>query len=102
MKIFMFFINTIYWLWLVIIPTGIMSFIGYWIYVKNADNKPYSILLGISGIILGIVIAEKVRKKYGLSGFFGRLSETPDVEDRNILEEEDNTSRISKDRETHK
>lgn len=63
-----------------------MAFIGYWIYVKNSANAPFSVLLLISGIVLGIVVAEKVRKNYGLSNFFGRLSETPDVENRNTLD----------------
>ena len=85
MKLFMFLINTIYWLWLFIVPSGIFSFIGYWIYLKDSSNIAYSIILSVTGITLGIYLAERVRKKYGLSNFFGRISESPDIKDRNTL-----------------
>ena len=82
----MFFINAIYWLWLFIIPSGLFSFLGFWIYVKNNNNLPYAVFLGLVGITLGIVIAEFVRKKYGLDNFFGRISATPDIDGENILD----------------
>ena len=48
---------------------------------------PYSILLQLAGIALGIILAELVRKKYGLDNFFGRLSATPDIDGGNILDD---------------
>ena len=83
----MFFINTIFWLWLFIVPTGIMGFLGFWLYEKHHDNLFYSIIITVVGIILGIVLAEHVRKKYGLDNFFGRLLATPDIDGGNILDE---------------
>lgn len=88
MKIFMFFINAIYWLGIFIVPTGIMSFLGIWIYIKNESNLLYSIILIIVGLVLGIFLAEKIRRKYGLDNFFGRLSATPDIDGGNILDKE--------------
>ena len=84
----MFFINLIYWLWIFIIPSGILCFIGYWIYAKDSSNIALSIILSIIGILSGIFFAEKVRKKHGLSNFFSRISATPDINDSNILDKE--------------
>ena len=80
----MFFINSIFWLWLFIVPTGIFSFLAFLLYEKNNNNLPYSVFLALAGFILGIILAEYVRKNYGLDNFFGRISASPDVEDRNI------------------
>lgn len=89
LKIFIFFINTIYWLGIFIVPRGILSFFGVWIYLKNESNLSYSIILIVVGILLGIFLAEKIRKKYGLSNFFGRLSATPDIDGGNILDKKE-------------
>ena len=90
MKVFMFFINTIFWLWLFIVPAGLLSFAGYWLYVKNAGNLPYSIILAIAGIACGVLLAESVRKKYGLANFFGRIRSTGGSDKNNITGEKAN------------
>lgn len=89
MKIFMFLINAFYWLWIFIIPSGILGFLSFWLYIRSADNFVYSIILSIAGIILGIILAEFVRKRYGLDNFFGRISATPDMDGGNILDKKD-------------
>ena len=87
MKIFMFFINSFYWLAIFIIPAGILGFISLWYYLKSANNLLLSIIIGVIGIVLGIVFAETIRKKYGLDNFFGRISATPDIDGGNILDD---------------
>jgi TctA family transporter len=83
MKIFMFFVNTMYWLQLFIVPVIVFSFVAFWIYGKDHSNKVYALLLVLAGILLGIFIAEKVRRKYGLSNFFGRMASTSDADTEN-------------------
>lgn len=95
MKVFMFFINSIFWLWLLIVPTGLFSFLAFLLYEKNNNNFPYSVFLAITGVILGIILAEYVRKNYGLDNFFGRISASPDVKDRNILDDKTKTDEKS-------
>lgn len=95
MKIFMFFINAIFWIWLFIVPAGILGFIAVWLYVKSSQNLVYSIIIGLVGVITGIILAEHVRKKYGLDNFFGRLRATPDIDGGNILDERLNKSKDS-------
>jgi len=59
------------------------------LYIRSADNFVYSIILSIAGIILGIILAEFVRKRYGLDNFFGRMSATPDIDGENVLDQKD-------------
>ena len=89
MKVFMFFINTIYWIAIFIVPAGITGFIGLWYYVDSHDNLILSIILVVIGIILGIVLAEFIRRRYGLDNYFGRLSATPDIDGGNIMDKKD-------------
>lgn len=83
----MFLVNAFYWLWIFIIPSGILGFLSFWLYIRPADNFVYSIILSIAGIILGIILAEFVRKRYGLDNFFGRISATPDIDGENVLDQ---------------
>ncbi len=80
MKVFMFFINTIFWLWAFIVPSGILGFFAFLIYSRSETNLPYAILISIVGIALGIWIAETIRKKHGLSHFFSRIMASPDLD----------------------
>lgn len=83
MKIFMFFVNAVYWLHLFIVPVMVFSFAAFWIYAKDDSNMVYALLLVLAGILLGIFIAEKVRRKYGLSNFFGGMASTADADTEN-------------------
>jgi len=93
MKFFMFFINAIFWLWLFIIPTGVLGFLALWLYLKSKNDLPFSIIIGLVGIVGGVKLAEYVRKKFGLSNFFGRLIATPDIDGGNILDERLNSDK---------
>jgi TctA family transporter len=81
MKVFMFFINSIYWLWAFCVPVIICGIPGWLLYEKGSKNLLYTILFLIAGIIGGIFFAERIPKREGLSSFFSRISETPDIKD---------------------
>jgi len=89
MKLFMFFVNTVYWLQLFIVPVSVFSFAAFWVYEKDHANLPYALMLVIAGILLGVFIAEKVRKKFGLSNFFGRMATTSETENKQDAAKED-------------
>ena len=78
----MFFINAIYWLWIVFVPTGILGLLGFWLYNKPIENLPYSILLTLVGFVLGVLWAERIRKKEDLSFYFSRIMATPDLDEK--------------------
>ena len=83
MRIFLFFINLIYWLWAFIVPVIILGIPALLLYSQSPKNLNLSVTLLVTGIVLGVYIAEKIRKGYGLTSFFSRLSETPDIVDIN-------------------
>jgi len=70
MKIPSFFINLIYWLWLFLIPAGAMGYFAFYKYYNNPRRLTLPIVIFITGIILGVFLAEGVRRKRGLTYFF--------------------------------
>ena len=82
MRFFQLFINTIFWLWAFVTPVIACGLLGLWIYSKSERNLPYLIILLVAGTILGVIVAEKIRKKFGLSHFFSRAMASPDLDPR--------------------
>lgn len=80
MKAIMFVIDLAFWLWAFIVPAGIFGFLAFLVYNRSSRNLPYSILLLIIGVLLGIWVAETIRKKHGLVHFFSRLIATPELD----------------------
>jgi len=79
MKAIVFLINIIYWLGIFISPAAIFCFVALWLYSNHTIGLVIAIAIGIAGVALGIVLAEYVRKKYGLQNFFGGVYLTPDI-----------------------
>ena len=95
----MFFINTIYWISIFIIPAGILGYVGLSFYVDSPDNLLLSIILWVLGVTIGIFLAEVIRRKYGLDNFFGRMLATPDIDGGNILDKKFGESTNKNDNE---
>jgi len=70
MKVFNSIVQGFRWLQIFIAPVIICSIIALLTY---ENNKTIAIILLVTGIIGGIILAELVRRKYGLSNFFSRL-----------------------------
>ncbi|HEX7847654.1 MAG TPA: hypothetical protein VF476_17760 [Chitinophagaceae bacterium] len=83
MKLFLFFINSIYWLWAFSVPVLVCGIPAWLLYQRSSSNLVYAILLLVIGIGLGVCMAERIRKTPGLSKFFSSLSETHDMEGKN-------------------
>ena len=97
----MFLINTFFWLWIFIVPAGGLGFLGLWLYLRSSHNLFFSIIIFFIGITFGIVLAEYVRKRYGLDNFFGSRLATPDIDGRNILDEMDKKYQEKKNKKTN-
>ena len=80
MKFLAFFTEMIYWLWLFVIPAGIGFAAGFLLYHNSTENLVYAIITTAAGVAGGVLLAEYVRKKHGLSAFFGRLLSMPEME----------------------
>ena len=73
-KIIAFLINVIYWLELFIVPAIISGFVALWLYSNNTTGLLLSILIAIVGIISGTLLAEYIRRRYGLDNFWSGIS----------------------------
>ncbi len=80
MKFISFLIGLVYWLWLFLIPAGIMGVIAYIKYYNNPKNMVAPVVISLIGVFLGVFIAELVRRKYGLAYFFSRINASPDYD----------------------
>lgn len=89
MKIFLFIVSCVYWVWCFIVPVIIMGIPAWLLYSAKKENVFGSILLLFTGIVLGILFAERVRKKEGLISFFGRLISSPDIPEINSPKEQE-------------
>jgi len=70
MKVFNSIIQGFRWLQIFIAPVIICGIIALFTY---ESNRIIALILLVTGIILGICMAEFVRRKYGLGNFFSRL-----------------------------
>ena len=81
MRVFMFFINAIYWLWAFIVPVIVLGVPAIIWYVNSGGSLFGPACLLLAGVVLGVWVAEKIRRSEGgLTSFFSRLSETPDID----------------------
>lgn len=78
-KIFNFFIESFYWLMIFLSPFLISLGISIYLYGRNSNLIWYSLIILIFGILMGIFIAERIRRKYGCSNYVGRILATPDI-----------------------
>jgi len=78
-KILSFLIETIFWIQFFITPLGIGALIAIFIYISNEKLLWLSITITAISAILGVVYAERVRRKKGTSRYASRIIGTPDI-----------------------
>jgi hypothetical protein len=71
-------IEIYYWFRIFISPVLASAIMAAIIYFTNSHNYGISIAVLVVGTIIGIVWAERIRKKYGCSAYFGKLLATPE------------------------
>jgi hypothetical protein len=69
----------IYWLQVFASPFLFSGIVAFIIYSSNEKHKIIAIAVLCTGIIAGILLAEYIRRKYGLSTFFGNLYGSGDL-----------------------
>jgi hypothetical protein len=77
-----------YWLGIFLSPFLTSGLLAYITYFSLAWPLYISIVLLIGGCICGILLAEYIRKKYGCSAFWARLSGSPHIEEKNDKQRE--------------
>jgi uncharacterized membrane protein YfcA len=78
-RILAFFIESIFWLQIFLCPVIISAGIGFLIISNWQDLLPLAAFILLIGIVAGILIAERIRKKYGCSRYLSRIISTPDI-----------------------
>jgi disulfide bond formation protein DsbB len=78
-KIFSFFIESVFWIQIFLAPAGIGCLIALFIYIGNQKLLWLSITIAVISIIIGVIYAERVRKKHGTSRYVSKRLATPDI-----------------------
>jgi uncharacterized membrane protein YfcA len=65
--------EVIYWIQIFLAPFLPLSIIGVIIYFNNVNYSWLCIVLIIIGAVLGIILAERIRRKYGTTTYMGRI-----------------------------
>jgi ACR3 family arsenite efflux pump ArsB len=78
----------IYWIKIFLSPFIIFLFIALAIYFSNEELLWISVILLIIGLTLGIIYAERIRKKHGTTQYMGRIYNTDDISDYDEIIEE--------------
>ena len=72
-KITMWLIRIIFWLQAFAGPVLVFGLLAFLVYSKGEHNNGIAVALIVIGAIAGIILAEWIRRKYGLETFFGRI-----------------------------
>jgi hypothetical protein len=82
-------IEFIYWVAIFISPLLFFGFVSFIIYQYYPAMKLLSLIICILGILSGVFIAERIRRKYGCSKYMSRLISTPDIWPTDTLDRKD-------------
>jgi hypothetical protein len=78
-KLFIFLVELFFWI-ATVLSSSLLSFIiGIVFYIYASISSKLFVLIVCVGVIIGVFIAEKIRKKYGCSNFWGRILATDDI-----------------------
>jgi len=55
--------------------------LSFFIYSNGKHNYGLAIILLVSGAIAGAVLAEWIRRKYGLENYFSKIYGSPELDD---------------------
>ena len=69
----MWIIRILFWLQAFARPVLVFGFLAFVVYNKGEQNKGIAIAWLVTSAIAGILLAEWIRRKYGLETFFGRI-----------------------------
>lgn len=78
-KILSFFIESVFWIQIFIAPVGIGGLIALFVYIGNQKLLWLSITIAVASIVIGVIYAERVRRKHGTSRYASKILGTPDI-----------------------
>ena len=78
-KLFAILVETVFWLQFFLAPVGLGGLIAVAIYISNQDLLWLSMVIMIISVIVGVLYAERIRKKRGTSRYAAKILATPDI-----------------------
>ena len=83
--------ETFGWIQIMLSPTLVGLALGglFYLYSPNSVGELVGITIASIGLVIGIIWATKVKKKYGAIWFVSRVMATPELDTNNDLTEED-------------
>jgi hypothetical protein len=72
-------VEIIFWIAIFSSPLILGLAIAFIIYIKTPELEWLSIGIAGLAVLIGILIAERVRRKYGCTRYMSRLFSTPDI-----------------------
>ena len=78
-KILSFIVELVFWLQIFITPVAIGGVVALFIYVRNERLLWLSMIIAAIAVVIGIVYAERVRRKHGTSRYVSKILATPDI-----------------------
>ena len=71
----------LFWLQAFAAPLLLFGLLSFFVYSKGDHNKGLAILLLVLGAIAGTILAEWIRRKYGLENFFSKIYGSPELDE---------------------
>lgn len=68
-----FIIQLVFWIQAFAGPVLVMGLVALFVYSKGENFRTLAIVIQVIGIVTGVVVAEIIRRKYGLDNFFGNI-----------------------------
>lgn len=84
MKRFNIVIEIFYWILIALCPILIGGILGALVYAYVYTSTILFFVFQGFGVLLGIILAEYIRRKYGCSTFYAKLMHTPDLDDNKV------------------
>jgi hypothetical protein len=72
-------VELVFWLQIFIAPVGIGGIVSVVIYASNKNLLWLSMVIFLCSIVIGVIYAERVRKKHGASRYASKILATPDI-----------------------
>ena len=80
-KIARWLIRILFWLQAFAAPSLVFGLLSFIVYSKGEHNKALAIVLLVLGVITGTILAEWIRRKYGLETFFSKIYGSPELDE---------------------
>ncbi len=75
-KLFEAIVEAVYWFLIFLSPTLVAVVIAAVVYFNNEEQATIPLVILGVGFLTGVLLAERIRRKYGCSTFYARLMRT--------------------------